>query len=75
MPGMKKLDGGVFESMMRAQESLRSRWLEEGEKADTVYSVDIPEQHLTMRSETAVRIAIQTLKGIGVTGTYRITKG
>lgn len=65
---------GLKRSMMLAHESLQRSWERDRADAETVYEVDIPAQVLTIHGETRARDVLATLKGVGVTGTYRITR-
>ena len=56
-----------------AHKACGEKWEREKADSETVYQIDIPAQHLTVRSGALARDMLRTLRGVGVKGTYRIT--
>lgn len=56
-----------------AHKACVEKWEHERADAATVYQIDIPAQHLTVRSGAYAREVLLTLRGVGVGGTYRVT--
>lgn len=56
-----------------AHKACAEKWEREKADSETVYQIDIPAQHLTVKSGAYARDVLRTLRGVGVGGTYRIT--
>ena len=62
-------------SMMRTYDALQQRWEKDREGLSNVYQIDIPAQSLRICGEIQARRALDTLKSLKLTGTYRVMKG
>ena len=62
-------------TLMRTHKALQKRWEMEKQDAETVYTIDIPAQTLTISGETRAQNVLLTLKSLKVSGTYRVKKG
>ena len=56
-----------------AYKACTEMWEQESADAAAVYQIDIPAQHITVRSGAHAREVLRTLRGVGVGGTYRVT--
>lgn len=61
-------------TLMRAHEALQRSWERDRADAETVYKIDIPAQALTIHGEARAQEVLATLKGVKVTGTYRVMR-
>ena len=79
MPATVNSDEGeaaaLQRSMERTNDALRKRWQSGQIAMSTTYAIDVPAQSLLILGEQQAQHALKTLKGLGVKGTYRVTKG
>lgn len=54
--------------------ALQQMWEREKQEAQTVYEISIPAQTLTIVGKEHAEHVLRTLKGVRLSGTYRITK-
>ncbi|WP_165247513.1 hypothetical protein [Adlercreutzia sp. ZJ141] len=73
-PYSEPLGPDLTGSMQRAYAALQDKWKLDKACEETVYQIDVPAQTLTIYGEESVRFTIRTLKGLGITGTYRSSK-
>lgn len=62
-------------SMMRTFDALQDRWEKDRDSAATAYQIDIPAQSIRICGELQARHALDMLKSLKLTGTYRVMKG
>ena len=63
------------QTLKQTHAALQKRWETDKQDAETVYQIEIPAQSLTIYGETRAKSVLLTLKGLKLTGTYRIKKG
>ncbi len=61
-------------SMMRTYDALQDRWEKDRDAASTAYQIDIPAQSIRICGEFQARHALDMLKSLKLTGTYRVMK-
>lgn len=61
-------------TMERTHAALQQMWAREKQEAQTVYEISIPAQTLTIVGKEHAEHVPRTLKGVRLSGTYRITK-
>lgn len=69
------VNDNLKESMMRTFDALQDRWEKDRDASATAYQIDIPAQSLRICGEIQARHALDTLKSLKLTGTYRVMKG
>lgn len=75
-PETGKLSREMQETMKRTEAALQAMWARERIEQETVYEISIPPQKLTIYGKEHFDHALKTLKGLKVSGTYRVaTKG
>ena len=62
-------------SMMRTFDALQDRWDKDRDAVAAAYQIDIPAQSLRICRELQARHALDMLKSLKLTGTYRVMKG
>lgn len=72
-PAAPKLSKEMQATLAKTEAALKRMWEREKREAQTVYEITIPAQTLTIFGEHAEH-TLRTLKGLKLTGTYRITK-
>lgn len=55
-----------------AHKACLERWAREEADLETVFQIEIPAQRITVKSGSYARYVLQTLKGFGICGTYRV---
>lgn len=73
-PKEVKLSREMQATMERTHAALQQMWEREKQKAQTVYEISIPAQTLTIVGKEHAEHVLRTLKGVRLSGTYRITK-
>ena len=73
-PQQVKLSREMQATMERTHAALQEMWAREKQEAQTVYEITIPAQTLTIFGKEHAEHTLRTLKGLKLTGTYRITK-
>ena len=77
----QKLVGGldmsdnVKAAMMRTYDALQDRWEKDEIASSTYYQIDIPAQSMRICGEVQARHALNVLKSLKLSGTYRVLKG
>lgn len=73
-PKEVKLIREMQATMERTNAALQQMWAREKQEAQTVYEISIPAQTLTIVGKEHAEHVPRTLKGVRLSGTYRITK-
>lgn len=73
-PQQVKLSREMQATMERTHAALQQMWAREKQEEKTVYEITIPAQTLTVVGKEHAEHVLRTLKGVRLSGTYRITK-
>ena len=73
-PETRKVSRELEATLAKTQAALQEMWKREKQEAQTVYEITIPAQTLTIFGKEHAEHALQTLKSLKLSGTYRITK-
>lgn len=73
-PDASKMSDEMQATLAKTEAALKRMWAREDREAKTVYEITIPAQTLTIFGKEHAEHALRTLKGLKLTGTYRITK-
>lgn len=73
-PRQPDLSRDMQEAMKRTEAALKTKWEREKIEARTVYEISIPEQSIKVFGREHAEHVLRTLKGLKVSGTYRVTK-
>ena len=73
-PKEVKLSREMQATMERTHAALQQMWAREKQEAKTVYEISIPAQTLTIVGKEHAEHVLRTLKGVRLSGTYKITK-
>lgn len=73
-PDAPKLSKEIQATLAKTEAALKQMWEREKREAQTVYEITIPTQTLTIFGKEHAENILRTLKGLKLTGTYRITK-
>ena len=73
-PETANLSKEMKATLAKTEAALNRMWEREKREAQTVYEITIPAQTLTIFGKEHAEHVLRTLKGLKLTGTYRITK-
>lgn len=73
-PDTPKLSKEMQATLAKTEAALKQMWEREKREAQTVYEITIPAQTLTIVGKEHAEHVLSTLKGVRLSGTYRITK-
>ena len=73
-PDELKMSKELQAKMEKTRVALHERWEREKREAQTVYEITLPEKTLTIFGKEHADHILRTLKGLKVSGTYRVTK-
>lgn len=73
-PDAPKLSKEMQATLAKTEAALKQAWEREKQDAQTVYEITVPAQTLSIVGKEYAEVALKALKGLKLSGTYRITK-
>lgn len=73
-PDAPKLSKEMQATLAKTEAALKQMWEREKREAQTVYEITIPAQTLRIVGKEHAEHVLKTLKGVRLSGTYRVTK-
>lgn len=73
-PDAPKLSKEMKATLAKTEAALKQMWAREKQEAKTVYEITIPAQTLTIVGKERAEQVLKTLKGLRLSGTYRVTR-
>lgn len=73
-PDTPKLSKELQATLAKTEAALKKMWAREKQEAKTVYEITIPAQTLRIVGKEHAEHVLKTLKGVRLSGTYRVTK-
>lgn len=73
-PHQKPISKELQATLAKTEAALKQMWEREEQEAQTAYEIMIPSQTLTIFGKGHAEHILRTLKGLKLTGTYRITR-
>lgn len=73
-PDAPKLSKEMQATLAKTEAALKQMWAREKQEAKTVYEITIPAQTLTIVGKEHAEQVLKMLKGLRLSGTYRVTR-
>lgn len=73
-PDAPKLSKEMQATLAKTEAALKRMWEREKQEAQMVYEITIPTQTLRIVGKEHAEHVLKTLKGVRLSGTYRVTK-
>lgn len=73
-PDTPKLSKKMQATLAKTEAALKQMWAREKQEAKTVYEITIPAQTLRIVGKEHAEHVLKTLKGVRLSGTYRVTR-
>lgn len=69
-----KLSKEMQATLAKTEAALKQMWAREKQEAKTIYEITIPAQTLTIVGKEHAEQVLKMLKGLRLSGTYRVTR-
>lgn len=73
-PDAPKLSKEMQATLAKTEAALKQMWAREKQEAKTIYEITIPAQTLTIVGKEHAEQVLKMLKGLRLSGTYRVTR-
>lgn len=73
-PDAPKLSKEMQATLAKTEAALKQMWAREKQEAKTIYEITIPAQTLTIVGKEHAEQVLKMLKGVRLSGTYRVTR-
>lgn len=73
-PDAPKLSKEIQATLAKTEAALKQMWAREKQEAKTIYEITIPAQTLTIVGKEHAEQVLKMLKGLRLSGTYRVTR-
>ena len=73
-PDAPKLSKEMQATLAKTEAALKQMWAREKQEAKTIYEITIPSQTLTIVGKEHAEQVLKMLKGLRLSGTYRVTR-
>ena len=73
-PDTPELSKEMQATLARTESALKEMWAREKQEAKAVYEITVPTQTLTIVGKEHAEQVLKTLKGLRLSGTYRVTR-
>ena len=73
-PDAPKLSKEMQATLAKTEAALKQMWAREKQEAKTIYEITIPAQTLTIVGKEHAERVLKMLKGLRLSGTYRVTR-
>lgn len=73
-PDAPKLSKEMQATLAKTEAALKQMWAREKQEAKTIYEITIPAQTLTVVGKEHAEQVLKMLKGLRLSGTYRVTR-
>lgn len=73
-PDAPKLSKEMQAALAKTEAALKQMWAREKQEAKTIYEITIPAQTLTIVGKEHAEQVLKMLKGLRLSGTYRVTR-